>query len=125
MEEATAPDPYAYQRWLSIQKNNYIQHLPVAMSLCHTRTWQWSELLCQLQFFSHLREGKKKQLINNMDIFRVIDKLIIALPTNQSISTAVNTYPAMHVLQLTHKPLVLLTRLKLRKEAAKREVSSS
>ena len=60
-----------------------------------------------------------------MDIFRVIDKLIIALPTNQSISTAVNTYPAMHVLQLTHKPLVLLTRLKLRKEAAKREVSSS
>ena len=41
-----------------------------------------------------------------MAVFRVIDKLIIALPTNQSISTAVNTYPAMHVLQIG---LVLLT----------------
>ena len=70
------------------------------MSLCQTRTWQWSELLCQLQLFPHLRKGKKKQLMNNMAIFRVIDKLIIALPTNQSIRAAVNTYPAMHVLQI-------------------------
>ena len=41
-----------------------------------------------------------------MATFRVIDKLLIALPTNQSISSAVNTYPAMHVLQIG---LVLLT----------------